>query len=119
MSSHRGIVIHITSGDNSDWQMALRNLSNLYQDESVSTAPGRMKVVVNGDAVRFLLATSPEAPQITKITEAGVQVGACSKSLDRLGFSPNQLAEGVTTIPSGVAEVVRVQQHDATYLKLP
>lgn len=119
MNSGHGIVIHITSGESSDWQMALRNLVNLVQDDSVSTPPDSMQVVVNGDAVRFLLASASEAAKVTQMAEAGVQITACANSLDRFAHAPEDLADGVTVIQSGVAEVVRLQQRGATYLKLP
>lgn len=119
MSANSGIVVHITSGENADWRMALRNILNLYEDESVPTAAEAITVVVNGDAVRFLLASAPEATQISQMAAAGVQINVCDGSLDRLGFASAALADGVSRVPSGVAEVVRHQKRDATYLKLP
>lgn len=116
--SQGGIVIHITSGESSDFQMALRNLVNLVQ-ESTSTPPERIRVVVNGDAVRFVLASAPEAAKITRMTESGVGIDACHNSLDRFGYESTQLADGVTTVSSGVAAVVDTQQRGGTYLKLP
>jgi intracellular sulfur oxidation DsrE/DsrF family protein len=41
------------------------------------------------------------------------------QSLTRLGYAPENLADGVQTIRSGVAEVARIQQQGDTYLKLP
>jgi intracellular sulfur oxidation DsrE/DsrF family protein len=118
-SDFAGVVVHVTSGDEGDWAQALRNLSNLYQNESVPVPPSRITVVVNGHAVRFLLARSPDADQIERIASAGVHVDACRNSLDRLGYDPENLATGVETIPSGVAEVVRLQWNGHGYLKLP
>jgi len=98
MSNQRGIVAHVTSGDSADWRMALRNLSNLCQNDSISTPPDLMKVVVNGNAVRFLLSSSPEADRITAMVNGGVQINVCSQSLARLGYDPETLVEGVQTI---------------------
>lgn len=117
MSEQQGIVIHITSGNSSDWQMALRNILNLAQDESTSTPADLIWVVVNGEAVRFLLAAAPEAAEVVRMTESGVRIGACSNSLDRFGYAPDDLAEGVTTVRSGVAEVVRLQRQGNAYLE--
>lgn len=119
MNGGPGIVIHITSGESGDWQMALRNLVNLVQEESVSTPPEQIQVIVNGQAVRFLLESGPEAAKITQMVKAGVEIGACANSLERFGHPPESLAEGVTTIPSGVAAVTSAQQQGATYMKLP
>ena len=119
MSSQRSILVHISTDDSSDWQMALRNLANLVNDSSVETPPELMEVVVNGPGVRFLLGSSPEAAKVTRMAEAGVEIVACANSLDRFGHAAQGLAPGVGTVRSGVAEVVRVQQRGDTYLKLP
>jgi len=119
MSTSQDVVIHVTSGESGDFETALRNLANLVQDGSVSAPPEKIRVVVNGEAVQFLLASAPEAAKLTRMANAGVRIGACANSLDRFGYDPDDLAEGVTTVPSGVAEVTRAQQHGSTYLKLP
>lgn len=94
-------------------------VSNPYDDSSVGTPTDPMRVVVDGDAVRFLLSSSPEATQVERLTDAGVQVTACASSLARHGYSPDELAVGVRTVPSGVADVLRLQRHGDSYLKLP
>lgn len=119
MSDRNGIVIHVTSSDGDDWRTALRNVSNLYREDSVSTPPDLMRVVVNGGAVRFLLSGSPEADRIETMVDAGVRVAACSSSLARLGYDPADLTDGVATVPSGVAAVASAQNRGETYLKLP
>lgn len=119
MSSTQGIVAHITTEEISAWQTALRNLRNLAEDDSVSTPAEQIQVVVNGPAVRFLLATSPEATKLSGMVSAGVTVNACSNSLERFGHEPNQLTGGISVVQSGVAEVVRAQQRGKNYLKLP
>ncbi|MFB6084197.1 MAG: DsrE family protein [Halorientalis sp.] len=119
METESEIVIHVTSGESADWRMALRNLVNLVQDETVSTPPELMKVVVNGPAIRFLLATAPEADKIDRMADAGVEIAACANSIERFDYEPADLADSVTTVRSGVAEVTRAQKRGATYLKLP
>lgn len=57
---------------------------------------------------------------LVKVTRmAGVELAACTNSLDRFGHAPEALATGVSAVRSGVAEVVRAQQQADTYLKLP
>lgn len=119
MEGQHGVVVHVTTGEVRDWQRALRNLRNLVADESVPTPARRMTVVVNGPAARFLLASSPESSKLRRIVEAGVAVRACSTSLDRLGHDRDEVVEGAELVDSGVAEVVRAQNHGNSYLKLP
>lgn len=119
MSTHQGIVAHITTEDVSGFQTALRNLRNLAQDDSVSTPAAQIQVVINGPAVRFLRASSPDAGKISGMVSAGVTVNACENSLARFGHEPDEMAEGVSLVQSGVAAVVRAQQGGKHYLKLP
>jgi intracellular sulfur oxidation DsrE/DsrF family protein len=119
MSTQQSIVVHISTGSAGDWRMALRNLVNLVNDDSVPTPPAAIQVVVNGRAVRYLLSSSPESEKVTRMAESGVDITACSNSLDRFGYAAVDLAGGVGTVPSGVAAVVRAQQGGSAYLKLP
>lgn len=119
MNAPHGVVAHVTTDEVNGWQMALRNLANLARDESVQTRPEQIQVVVNGPAVRFLLASAPESASIAQMTEAGVAVKVCGNSLERFDYDPDSLAAGVEVIGSGVAEVLRAQQHGAHLLKLP
>jgi intracellular sulfur oxidation DsrE/DsrF family protein len=119
MSEQAAIVVHVSSQDSRDWAMAVRNLVNLVNDDSIATPPESMEVVVNGHAVRYLLATAPESDRVTQMATAGVDIVACGNSLERFGYAPEALADGVGTVPAGVAEVVRAQQRGSTYLKLP
>ena len=119
MSTRQGLVVHFTRDDADSWQTALRNLRNLVGDDSVTTPPREMELVVNGPAVRFLLSTAPESSKVAKMLDAGVTVHACANSLDRFGYDPDALTEGVTVVASGVAEVVRAQKQQKNYLKLP
>lgn len=97
--------------------MAIQDLSALHRDDSLGTPA--LTVVINGPAVPYLLTTAPDAAQITQMTDDDVRIVACVRSLERFGYSPENLAEGVSTVESGVAEVVRLQFQGDAYLKLP
>jgi len=119
MSAGNEVLAHVTSADSTDWKAALRNVSNLYRNEAVPTPAAQLKLVVNGDAVRNLLAGSPEADRVARMIDEGIKVEACRNSLRRHGYAEADLIDGVDTVPSGVAEVVRLQRHGVAYLKLP
>jgi hypothetical protein len=74
---------------------------------------------VNGEGVRFLLEDAPEAGQVRRTVEAGVHVLACENSLERFDLSSGDVVEGVGTVGSGVAELVRLQDAGNAHLKLP
>jgi intracellular sulfur oxidation DsrE/DsrF family protein len=120
MSIHDGdVVVHITGDDAGSWEMALRNLVNLVRDGSVDTPPESISVVANGPAVKFFTAKGPEADRIEQMVSAGVSISACSNSLQRFGYATDDLADGVTVVDSGVAAVMRAQERNLKYLKLP
>lgn len=119
MSIGNEVLVHVTSADSTDWKAALRNVSNLYHNESVPTPGNQFKMVVNGDAVRNLLSGAPEADRIARMIDAGIQIEACRNSLGHHDYDAAALIDGVGTVESGVAEVVRLQRHGVTYLKLP
>jgi intracellular sulfur oxidation DsrE/DsrF family protein len=119
MSSNAGIVAHITTEEVHNWQMALRNLRNLAQDDSVSTPAEQIQVVVNGPAIRFLLESSPDAAKVATMVDAGVAVTACENSLDRFGYDTAAIMNGVSIVPSGVAAFANAQQQGAVFLNLP
>ena len=56
---------------------------------------------------------------LSRIVKSGIQIKVCVNSLDRLGYDPDNLAEGIEPVPSGVAEAVQLQQKNDVYLKLP
>jgi len=119
VNDQHGTVVHVTTGDRDGWETALRNLQDLADDDSVPTPTDRLLMVVDGPAVRFLLAAAPDAAAVTRAMEAGVTVVACESSLSRLGHGPADLVDGIETVASGVAETIRLQRGGESYLKLP
>jgi intracellular sulfur oxidation DsrE/DsrF family protein len=119
MSTSEPVVVHITSDDTGNWEMALRNLVNLVRGDAVGTSAADVEVVVNGPAVQFFMRSGPEAAKIRQMIDAGVEVAVCSNSLSRFGYDASSLVAGAEVVPSGVAEVVRAQQAGKNYLKLP
>jgi intracellular sulfur oxidation DsrE/DsrF family protein len=113
------IAIHFTSDDHEDWQQTLNNVSNLYQEAAGDAAVSNLVLVVNGPAIRFLLNSGREAGRVRQMLEGGISIGVCENSLERFNYDADQLVSGIDTVPSGVAEMVRLQQAGATYLKLP
>jgi intracellular sulfur oxidation DsrE/DsrF family protein len=118
MNGRHGVVVHVTCEDISGWQTALRNLVNLVRDDD-STSPESIHLIVNGPAARFLLSTGPESPKLSQMVSAGVTIDVCSNSLARFDHDPADLTEGVGTVQSGVAAVLRAQRNGKHLLKLP
>lgn len=99
---------------------ALRNLKNhLAADPSAS-----LKVVALAHGLQFLALDAEDAngnpyePFIMELQEAGVAFVACGNTLRALGLRTEDLVPGVMVVPSGVAEIARLQTREAyAYLR--
>ena len=118
MTDADGVVVHLTSGDPADWRRALRNLANL-RTSPTPTAPDALVVVVHGAALPAVLDGSPVADAVADQVAAGVSVRACERTLAGREETADDLLAGVSVVPSGVGEVVRLQRAGWSYLKLP
>jgi intracellular sulfur oxidation DsrE/DsrF family protein len=57
--------------------------------------------------------------QMEQLIAAGVRIFACDTTLTSYGLDADDLALGIETIPSGVAELARLQiSHQWAYIKL-
>ena len=118
MTDAGGVLVHLTSADPDDWRLALRNLANL-RTAPTPTAPDALAVVVHGAALPAVLDGSPVADVVAEQVAAGVSVRACENTLAGREETADDLLEGVSVVPSGVAEVVHLQRDGWAYLKLP
>ena len=100
---------------------ALRNLANL-----LDAAPGVQVVVVANDAgVEFLLAGArdPEGnlfePAVARLKERGVAFRVCGNTLARLNIDSVRIVPEAVLVPSGIAEISRLQSQEGyAYMKL-
>jgi len=113
-----GVVYHIDSSDRA--VAALRNIANhrkAYPDLPIT-------VVALADGVRFLVDGSKDAhgnsyaAMVEPLALAGVKFEACANTLKALSIDPDELSFGVETVPSGVAEIGRLQLEEGyAYIK--
>jgi uncharacterized protein len=99
---------------------ALRNIGN-----QLEAAPGTLIVVVGiGDGVDFMLRDSktrggyPFELMIQELQEKGVRFEACGNTLKTRKIDTGRLADGVTVVDSGMAELARLQAREGyAYIK--
>lgn len=112
-------VYHLADAEEQPMR-ALRNLKN-----HLSADPeARLKVVALGQGLQFLVLDAEDAsgnpyePFIMELQEAGVAFVACGNTLRALGLQAEDLVPGVVVVPSGVAEIARLQtREDYAYLR--
>ncbi|MFZ5558004.1 MAG: zf-HC2 domain-containing protein [Pseudomonadota bacterium] len=112
------IVYHLN--DSRDAATALRNLSN-HLEASPAT---RIVVVAHNAGVDFLLDGASDADgkpfrvAVGELKARGVDFRVCGNTLTRRGITPLKLIPEATLVPSGVAEIARLQTREGfRYLK--
>ncbi|KAB1188213.1 MULTISPECIES: DsrE family protein [Haloferax] len=110
-------VFHVTSGTVDEVRHAISNVENLLADDTVDTES--VTLLANGDAVYFLLDSSPLAPRVESLVADGVRCRVCSNSLDGRDLDVDAFVDGVEAVPSGVGELVKRQSAGDAYLKVP
>ncbi|GGL61958.1 DsrE family protein [Halocalculus aciditolerans] len=105
-------VFHLGSADRA--ARALSNARNLLGDETVRV--DAVAVVANGDGVRALLRRGEYREDVADLG-GRVDFLACANSLDRYDLTPDDLADGVDVVSSGVGELTRLQSGGYAYVK--
>jgi intracellular sulfur oxidation DsrE/DsrF family protein len=108
-------VVHVNSGDAERQKHGLKNVTNMLKAEG-----GKAEVVVvcHGPGIALVVKDkSPDAAQVERLIKEGVKFEACENTLRDKGIPKESLIPGVTTVPSGAAEVVRRQQDGFGYFR--
>ena len=108
-------VVHVNFGDAERQKHGLKNVTNMLKAEG-----GKAEVVVvcHGPGIALVVKDkSPDAAEVERLIKEGVKFEACENTLKDKGIPKENLIPGVTTVPSGAAEVVRRQQDGFGYFK--
>lgn len=98
----------------------------LHQIRNQLTVDPTAKIVVVaiGQSVPFLLKGSkteggyPFALMVEDLQQSGVRFEACGNTMETLKIQSGQLDEGIVVVPSGMAELARLQSREGyAYLK--
>lgn len=109
-------VFHLSSGDVGDWTHALANVNNLLDDGTVETDD--VALLANGDAVHLFVQGSPLSAEVRALG-GEVRCLGCGNSLSGRDVPESKLLSNVETVPSGVGELVRLQDDGYAYVKVP
>jgi intracellular sulfur oxidation DsrE/DsrF family protein len=109
------VVMQLNSADTAVWSGMLGNIRNFQK-----VWPGNVaiEVVVHGKALNFLVASKSHlAPDVEKMTKLGVVFNACENTMNKYGIKKEMLIPSVSSVPSGVAELVIKQEEGWSYIK--
>lgn len=104
-------------------EQAARAMGNLRNH--LRADPGaRIVVVAHGDGIRFLLRDAadrngkPFDVQVAALAEQGVEFRVCHNTLTAHDIAPGRLLPQAKLVPSGVAEIARLQAREGyVYLR--
>jgi intracellular sulfur oxidation DsrE/DsrF family protein len=108
-------VVHVNFGDVERQKHGLKNVTNMLKAEG-----GKAEVVVvcHGPGIALVVKDkSPDAEAVERLLKEEVTFEACENTLRDKGIPKESLIPGVTTVPSGAAEVVRRQQGGFGYFR--
>jgi intracellular sulfur oxidation DsrE/DsrF family protein len=97
-TAHR-VVFALTSGDEADWKLTLGNIRNLIAALPVDSTEVEVDT------------------EIQTLEAKHVRFVACENSMRMQKITLADLVTGVSSVPSGIVEVVTKQEHGWTYIK--
>ena len=94
----------------------LGNVENLR--EALGAGSAQVEVVAHGKGLGDLMKTNTAlAERMQKLSDSGVAFVACENTMRKNSVTKEQLFPFVTTVDSGVAQVVRRQAEGWSYVK--
>ncbi|MFP3466886.1 DsrE family protein [Leifsonia sp. SIMBA_070] len=112
--TERGVVFQLSESGPEKIAAAVRNVNNVLASLGSETL---IEVVAHGEGIVAVLAESSFASDINTIVAKGVVVSACANTLERKSLPESALVQGVTTVPSGIAELVQKQWAGWAYIR--
>ncbi|WP_158058348.1 DsrE family protein [Halorussus halophilus] len=110
-------LLHFSGGEG-EQAHAIANVENLLEDDS--TTVESVVFVANGDGVYLLTEDeTTKRDEIVALVEKGVSFRACRNSLGLRDLTPEDVLEGVETVPAGVGELVKREDEGYNYVKTP
>lgn len=109
------LLLHVDS-DEESLRTALRNAQN-YRNAGISE-PFTIAIVINGKAVALLRRdTCRQAEAIGALIAAGTAFYVCNNALSERKIDRSELVGGLTIVPAGIVQLVKLQQEGFAYVK--
>ena len=121
-ASHDAKTLHVVyhlDANNKDTMIALHQVQN----QLAAQPHAEIVVVTIGESVPFLTKDAktaggyPFALMIQALQGSGVRFEACGNTMKAIKIEPKQLDDGVAIVPSGMAELARLESEGYVYLK--
>jgi intracellular sulfur oxidation DsrE/DsrF family protein len=110
------VIFVVTSSDKNEWPTATTLTDHFLA--GIKPEPADVEVLSYGAAIPILAKGSPVAKEIADLQKFGVHFVACRNAMRAHNISEADLLPGVTSVPSGVVELVRKQEAGYAYVKV-
>jgi intracellular sulfur oxidation DsrE/DsrF family protein len=110
------VLFVVTSPDQGDSHTAMVLADHFLA--GVRPEPSDIEVLAYGDGIDTLKAGSPTTQEIANLEKLGVHFVACESAMRAHHIAKTDLLPGVTSVPSGVVELVRKQEAGWSYVKV-
>jgi intracellular sulfur oxidation DsrE/DsrF family protein len=110
------VVFVVTSPDQDDWQTAMILADHFLA--GVKPEPSEIEILAYGPGIDLLKHGSPTAQPLADLEKLGVHFVACETAMRAHHIAKADLLPGVTSVPSGVVELVRKQEAGWSYVKV-
>lgn len=107
------VVYHVSDGS----EQASRALNNV-KNHVAADPTAKITVVALGEGIQFLLEGAkdrngkPYQPMVSSLIAQGVEFRVCNNTLNNHNVPASKVLSEAKIVPSGVAEVARLQSHD-------
>lgn len=109
------VVIQVSDGDVSKWNLALNNARNLQSDLGERNV--EIEIVAYGPGIGMLKLDSPVGNRIGEARDAGVKVMACENTMKGQKLVRADMLNGIGYVGAGVVEIMQRQQEGWAYLR--
>jgi uncharacterized protein len=110
------VIFVVTSGEQADWQTAMTLADHFLA--GIKPEAAEVEVLAYGPGISILANGAPTAPRLADLLKLGVHFVACENAMRAHNLKRADLLPGVTSVPSGVVELVRKQEAGWAYIKV-
>jgi len=110
------VIFVVTSPDHDDWQTAMILADHFLA--GVKPEPSDVEILAYGPGIELLKQGSPSVQPLADLEKLGVHFVACETAMRAHHIAKADLLPGVSSVPSGVVELVRKQEAGWSYVKV-
>jgi intracellular sulfur oxidation DsrE/DsrF family protein len=109
------IVIQVSDGEPTKWNLALNNVKNVQEDLGAKNVD--IEIVAYGPGLGMLKVDSVVANKIADALASGVSVIACENTMKNQKLTRDDMLPKIGYVPAGVVQLMKRQQQGWAYIR--